>query len=96
MTRERVPPDADVEIGAAAKAKKLRFKKRPRVDVKTRAQVEIDPALRDEVPIESEGGSEAKRENLPEEVEPGVTYRDVRVGWRAGARLRLDDERDAE
>jgi hypothetical protein len=28
-------------------------------------------------------------------VEPGVTYRDVTVGWRAKARLRLRDE-DAE
>jgi len=27
------------------------------------------------------------RENLPEEVEPGVTYRDVAVSWRVAARL---------
>ena len=27
------------------------------------------------------------RENLPDEVEPGVTYRDVAVSWRVAARL---------
>jgi len=89
---ERVPPEPDVEVGAAAQARKLRFRKKPRVDVKTHARLEIDPALRDEIPIEGQGGSRAERENLPDEVEPGVTYRDVRVGWRAGARVRLKDE----
>jgi hypothetical protein len=37
---------------------------------------------------EPESDSHTERENLPDEVEPGVTYRDVRVRWRAGARLR--------
>jgi hypothetical protein len=92
MGDDRVPRHSDVEIGAAAKARKLRFRKKPQVDVKARARLEIDPALRDEVPIEGEGGSRAKRENVPDEVEPGVTYRDVRVGWRAGARLRERDD----
>ena len=41
-----------------------------------------------------EGGSRAERENLPDEVEPGVTYRNVRVGWRAGAALRHDEDAD--
>jgi hypothetical protein len=32
-----------------------------------------------------------------DEVEPGVTYRDVEVGWIAGARARMpEDEDDAE
>jgi hypothetical protein len=89
---ERVPPDSDVEVGAVARARKLRFKRKPKVEVTTRAHLEIDPALRDELPVEGEGGSRAERENLPDEVEPGVTYRDVRAGWRAGARLRLEDD----
>ena len=38
--------------------------------------------------IEGEGGSHTERENLPDEVEPRVTYRDVRVRWRAAAKLK--------
>ena len=34
----------------------------------------------------AESGSE--RENLPDELEEGVTYRDFAVRWRAAARLR--------
>jgi hypothetical protein len=89
--RER-PAEPDVEIGAAASAKRLRFKRKPRVEVRTRGYVEIDPALRDHPRIEGEGDSHSERENLPDEVEPGVTYRDVKVGWRAGARLHLRED----
>jgi hypothetical protein len=35
----------------------------------------------------------SERENLPDELEPGVTYRDVAVRWRASARIRDPDER---
>jgi hypothetical protein len=31
--------------------------------------------------------------NLPDEVEPDVTYRDVRVSWRAAAKIRPNEER---
>jgi hypothetical protein len=43
--------------------------------------------------IETASGSQ--RKNLPDEVEPGVTYRDVHVRWGAAAKLRLPhpDER---
>jgi hypothetical protein len=83
------PGEPDVEIGAAASAKKLRFKRKPKVEVNTHASREIDPRIREELErVEAEGGSHTERENLPDEVEPGVTYRDVRVGWRAGARVR--------
>jgi hypothetical protein len=79
----------DVEIGAAANAKRLRFKRKPRVEVNTHAESEIDPKLAREMErIEGEGGSHGERENLPDEVEPGVTYRDVHVRWRAAARLK--------
>ena len=94
MSGERVPPDPDVEIGVGARARKLRFRRKPTVQVKTTASLEIDPALRDEIPVEGQGGSRAERHNLPDEVEPGVTYRDVRAGWRAGARIRRDRDPD--
>jgi hypothetical protein len=85
---ESVPADPDVEIGVAVRAKKLRFRRKPKVEVTTHARHEVDPVLADEVGIEGEAGSHTERENLPDEVEPGVTYRDVRVRWKAGARAR--------
>jgi hypothetical protein len=65
----------DIEIGAAVRAKRLRFHKKPETEVRFQGQPDID----------SVSGSE--RENLPEKVEPGVTYRDIRVRWRAAAKL---------
>jgi hypothetical protein len=67
------PPLADVEIGAAVHAKRLRFNRKPET------KVEFEPA--------GESDSHTERENLPEEVEPGVTYRDVHVRWRGGAQI---------
>ena len=65
---------SDIEIGATVKAKKLRFKQVPETDVKF-----------------SDGSRpRSERKNLPDKVEPGVTYRDVRVAWRAGARIKRD------
>jgi hypothetical protein len=90
----RQPGEPDVEIGAAASAKKLRFKRKPQVQVNTHTYKEVDPELARELErIEGEGQSHTERENLPDEVEPGVTYRDVRVRWRAGARVRLKKSR---
>jgi hypothetical protein len=65
----------DVEMGARVKAKRLRFKKVPKTGVEFHGEPDI----------ESDSGSE--RKNLPDEVEPGVTYRDVEVHWRAGAKI---------
>jgi hypothetical protein len=65
----------DVELGAVVKAKRLRFERVPEVDV----------GFTGEAPREQVSGSE--RENLPDEVEPGVTYKDVRVRWRAAAKI---------
>ena len=72
MDREQPP---DIEIGASARAKKVRFARRP----ETRVEFDEHPA--------TESESRTERENLPEEVEPGVTYRDVRVSWRASSRI---------
>ena len=81
--------EPDVEIGAAASAKRLRFKRKPQVEVKTSASSELDPRIAREMErVEGEGDSHTERENLPEEVEPGVTYRDVSVRWLAAAKIR--------
>jgi hypothetical protein len=75
--KERQSP-ADVEIGAAARAKRLRFRRKP----ETRVEFGGSPG--------HESDSHSERQNLPEEVEPGVTYRDVVVRWTAGARISED------
>ena len=60
-----------IEIGAAFKAKKLCFKEVPETEVRF-----------------SDGSRPtSERTNLPDEVEPGVTYRDVEVKWHAQARV---------
>jgi hypothetical protein len=69
---------ADIEVGAAARARRLRFRRKP----EARVEFEGGPGL--------ESDSHTERENLPQEIEPGIVYRDVRVGWIAGARI--DDE----
>jgi hypothetical protein len=80
--------EPDVEIGASVKAKRMRFKRKPQTDVELHGEV-VERDRRED--IETTSGSE--RENLPEEVEPGVDYRDVRVRWRAAARLKKDEDR---
>jgi hypothetical protein len=77
----------DVEIGARARARELRFHSRPQTHVELHGEVTERGRRRQDV--ETASGSE--RENLPEKVEPGVTYRDVDVRWRATARLRDTD-----
>lgn len=76
----------DVEIGASVKAKRLRFRERPETDVELRGEV-AEPGRHEE--LETTSGSE--RHNLPNEVEPGVTYEDVSVRWRAAARIEADE-----
>lgn len=75
--------DADVEIGASVKAKRLRFQEKPKTHVELQGELH-EPEGDGE--LETASGSE--RQNLPDEVEPGVNYRDVRVRWRAAARLK--------
>jgi len=75
---EREP---DVEITARVKADELRFECKPTVDVLAHSNAPARAA------------SVSERENLPDELEPGVTYRDLEVRWRAWARLE-DPEAD--
>jgi hypothetical protein len=74
---------ADVDVFTAARARELRFGSAPEV----RVWFEGEPAER--------SSSKSVRENLPEEVEPDETYRDVRVEWRARSRIVHPTDPDA-
>ena len=76
--RRDEPRLADIEIGAAVKMKAIRFEKVPETEVRF---PDSD---------ERRSGSHTERENLPDEIEPGVTYRDAKILWRAEAVLRAD------
>lgn len=96
MTRKkRFTGQPDIEIGAAFKAKRLRFRRKPETNVEFRGQTRIrsDERIED---VELETDSKTERRNLPEEVEPGVIYRDVEVGWAARARASLPEEEEDE
>jgi hypothetical protein len=67
------PPD--VEIAAAIRANEVRFECRPEVSVIVWADSPASTI------------HESEREGLPDEVEHGVTYRNIAVRWRVGARL---------
>ena len=67
--------EPDVEITASVRADEVRFECKPEVRVGAYANA---PATAELV---------SERENLPDEVEPGVTYRDFSVRWRLAARL---------
>ena len=73
-----------IDIQADVKAKAVRFHEDPETNVEVSG--ETADRTREDQP-EVEGGSVTERENLPDEVEPGVTYRDVRVRWHAAAKV---------
>jgi hypothetical protein len=81
--------DADVEIGASVKAKRLRFREKPRTKVELHGELR-EPEGRGD--LQTASGSE--RQNLPDEVEPGAVYRDVHIRWRAAVRLDEPDSSD--
>ena len=90
MSERRKPSgEPDIEVGAGFRASKLRFRRKPSTDVEFtgRTRVRSDDRV-EEVGLETDSDSE--RRNLPDEVEPGVTYGDVEVGWTARARARLN------
>jgi hypothetical protein len=84
-----------VEIGARATARRLRFRRKPETKVEFHGGTRIrkDERIED---VELESDSRTERRNLPDEVEPGVTYKDVEVGWIAEASARLPDEEDED
>jgi hypothetical protein len=69
------PQSADIELVASVEADELRFDEPPETEVR----------FFGEPGHESASGSD--RTNLPEKVEPGVTYRNVRVDYRLASRL---------
>jgi hypothetical protein len=87
MVRKKHPDRIDapaVDVQADVKAKAVRLSEGPEANVEVRGE-SVD-RTRDDQP-EVEGGSATEHENLPDEVEPGVTYRDVRVRWHAAAKI---------
>lgn len=74
---DELSPDeiADIDVSTTVNARWLRFGVVPETDV----SFEGYPAER--------SSSRTERENLPDEVEPGVPYRNVRVTWRARSRI---------
>lgn len=73
-----------IDIRADVKAKSVRFDEGPETDVEITGEA-ADATT--EAQPEVEGGSATERENIPDEVEPGVDYRDVRVRWHAAAKI---------
>ena len=81
MTKRRPdkPENPDIEFTADVKAKWLRFEEVPETEVR----------FTGEPGHESASGTD--RENLPDEVEPDVTYRDPKVRLRIASALARDD-----
>jgi hypothetical protein len=74
-----VSAEPDVEIAATVRAEEVRWECAPEASVRVHSD---SPASAERV---------SERENLPETVEPGVTYRDIEVSWRVSARLEDPD-----
>jgi hypothetical protein len=68
--------EPDVEIAVAVRAEQLRLECKPEVDVVAYSN---SPAT---------AASTSERENLPDKLEAGVTYKDVAVRWRVAVRLK--------
>ena len=73
------PENPDIEFTANVKAKELRFEEVPETEVR----------FTGEPGHESASGTD--RENLPDEVEPGVTHREPKVRLRIASALARDD-----
>lgn len=77
--RRRSP---DIELTARVEADELRFREVPETDVRLSGEPD------------HEGESRTERTNLPDEVEPGVTYRKVRVDYRLANEIKERDRRE--
>jgi len=85
--RRKHPDSIDapaIDIQADVKAKAVRFNEAPEAEAEFSGET-VDRTSEDQPEIEA--GSTTERENIPDEVEPGVTYRDVRIRWRAAAKV---------
>ncbi len=81
--RPHKPVSPDIELTADVKARELRFEEVPETEVRFPGRPERESA------------SGTDRENLPEEVEPGVTYSNPRVRLRIASAL-VDAEGDLQ
>ena len=81
MTKRRPdkPENPDIEFTADVKARELRFEEVPETEVRFSGHPERESA------------SGTDRENLPDEVEPDVTYRNPEVRLRIASALARDD-----
>jgi len=81
LTKKRPerPRNPDIEFTADVKARELRFEEVPETEVRFSGS----PGR--------ESASGTDRENLPDEVEPGVTYRNPKVRLRIATALARDD-----
>ena len=70
----RLPPD--IEIAAGARARTVRFEDEPDTRVDFHGDYVAETVH--------------ERENLPDQIEPEVTYRDVRVRWHTSVRIDED------
>jgi hypothetical protein len=79
MDEERGRPrPPDIEAGATVRMKRLRVSDKPEgIETRAHGSPEIDTT------------SEGERENLPDELEAGETYRDARI--RRHVEIRLTD-----
>jgi len=76
--------ERDVEIVSSFSADSVRHLERPRI----RSRIEVTG--------KAERLDETARENLPDQVEPGDVYRDVRVRRNFGARLTAGERADGD
>jgi hypothetical protein len=76
------PRPADIEVGATVRMKKVRFVHKSGIETKTYGTPSRDSETVDE------------RENLPEELESGKTYRDAWINKHVAVRLNAGSELD--
>lgn len=81
--RSRKSARPDIEFGVRIEAEEMRFGEVP----ETKVEFSGNPGH------ESEHGD--RRTNLPDQVEEGRTYRDVRVDYRLASKLAFEDEKDS-
>jgi hypothetical protein len=76
--------DPIIDIQVSAKANVVRFEETPDARVEFLDEA-VDRTTTDQPEVEA--GSADERVNIPEEIEPGIVYHDVRVRWHAAAKI---------
>jgi hypothetical protein len=73
-----------IDIQVSAKANVVCFEEKPDARVEFLDEA-VDRTTTDQPEVEA--GSADERVNIPEELEPGIVYHDVRVRWHAAAQI---------